>query len=203
MLLDRPRPLGQRRGLHDLTPPPPDEGVQANARISSLIGFTLLIMIAAQGVTILDMGALLPWHKAIGIALIPPVAVKLASIGWRVSRYYLGDARYRQAGPPHPFLRALGPLVVFATALLLATGLGGVLLKDDTLLSIHTKTFWFWIGLLGLHLLAHLWGTLRLVVRDLRRVSGDVFHRRVRWGIVGATLTSGVVVGLTAHSVMN
>lgn len=186
-----------------MTPPQPDEGVQANARISSLIGLVLLIMIAAQGVTILDMGALLPWHKAIGIALIPPVTVKLASTGWRLSRYYLGDVRYRQAGPPHPLLRALGPLVVLATALLLTTGLAGVLLKDATLLSIHTKTFWFWIGLVGLHLLAHVWGSLRLVVHDLRGATADVFHRRIRWGIVAGTLATGIGVGLTAHSVLS
>ena len=47
--------------------------------------------------------------------LIPPVALKLASTGYRFWHYYRGSPAYVLRGPPHLLLRLLAPLVVVST----------------------------------------------------------------------------------------
>ena len=55
--------------------------------------------------------------------LIPVVALKFASTGWRMLRYYGGGAEYVGEGPPPLLLRALvAPVLIVSTIVLLATG---------------------------------------------------------------------------------
>src|ERR1700732_2383681 len=96
--------------------------VEANARLTALTGLVLLVLLAAEGFTIVSIRRLLPAHDFIGLLLIPPVLLKLASTGIRFVRYYSGDPQYRAAGPPPIVLRVAGPIVVVFTVLLLATG---------------------------------------------------------------------------------
>jgi len=58
----------------------------------------------------------------IGMVLIPPVALKLGSTGYRFARYYLGSPVYRAKGPPLLPLRLLAPVLVLTTLLVFATG---------------------------------------------------------------------------------
>ena len=44
--------------------------------------------------------------------MIPPVALKLASTGWRFFRYYTNNRPYRLEGPPRLLLRLLAPLLI-------------------------------------------------------------------------------------------
>ena len=46
------------------------------------------------------MGGLVSAHMFIGMVLIPPVLLKLASTGYRFVRYYTGSQAYRAKGPP-------------------------------------------------------------------------------------------------------
>src|SRR3954454_15153464 len=82
-------------------------GVSGNERLTALAGTVLLVLLAAEGVTILDVSALVTAHVVIGFIVTAVVGFKLLSTGWRFTRYYSGDARFRIAGPPHPFLRVL------------------------------------------------------------------------------------------------
>jgi hypothetical protein len=92
-----------------------DAGVAANARLTATNAAVLLVLLAAEGVTILRVRELLTPHVFIGMVLIPPVLLKVASTGWRFARYYRGVPAYRRKGPPPLLLRLLGPAVVILT----------------------------------------------------------------------------------------
>jgi len=64
---------------------------------------------------------------ALGLILVPPVLLKIASTTWRMAAYYRGDAAYREKGPPALTLRIVGPLLVFLTLLVFGSGLGLVI----------------------------------------------------------------------------
>ena len=55
----------------------------ANARLTAANAAVLLVLLAAEGVTILRVRALLTPHVFIGVVLIPPVLLKMASTSWR------------------------------------------------------------------------------------------------------------------------
>lgn len=95
--------------------------VEANARLTAVAGLVLLVLLAAEGVTIVSIRRLLPLHYFIGLLLIPPLLLKLATTGTRFVRYYRHDREYRAAGPPEPILRATAPLLVISTVLVLGT----------------------------------------------------------------------------------
>ena len=80
------------------------------------------MLLALEGVTIVGLGRLTTAHVVIGMMLIPPVVVKMASTGYRLVRYYAGDPAYRKKGPPPVLLRLLGPFVVVLTAIVIASG---------------------------------------------------------------------------------
>ena len=44
--------------------------------------------------------------------LLGPLAVKMASTGYRFVRYYTHGPAYRSKGPPQPLMRAIAPMVV-------------------------------------------------------------------------------------------
>ena len=48
----------------------------------------------------------------IGLMLIAPLALKLASTGYRLARYYGRRAAYREKGPPALPMRLLAPVLV-------------------------------------------------------------------------------------------
>src|SRR5436305_7782820 len=78
-----------------------------NERLTATTAVVLLVLLAAEGVTILSIQPLLSAHIVIGLLLIPPVALKLGSTGYRFVRYYAGDAAYVEKGPPRVVMRLL------------------------------------------------------------------------------------------------
>jgi hypothetical protein len=130
---------------------------EGNALLTAMTAAVLTVLLAALGVTILDIGGLVTEHMLLGLALIPPVLLKLASIGYRFARYYTGSRAYTATGPPRLPLRLLAPVLVGAT---LAVFTSGVLLlvaghKAGTLLEIHQVTFFVWGVVFGVHFLAY------------------------------------------------
>ena len=71
-----------------------------NTRLTATTAVVLLVLLAGEGVTILSIRPLLSAHIVIGLLLIPPVALKLASVGYRFVRYYTGDAAYVDGDRP-------------------------------------------------------------------------------------------------------
>ena len=81
----------------------------------------LAVLLIAQGVTVIDIGGLAGLHMVIGLALMPPVLLKLASTGYPAMRYDTGSRSYRAGGPPRRPLRVV-PTFVGLTLTLLVTG---------------------------------------------------------------------------------
>lgn len=148
---------------------PPDPGVEGNSRLTASAAIVLLLLLAAEGATLLSIGSLLRPHVFIGLLLIPLVALKISTTVYRFARYYAGNAAYRRRGPPHPALRALGPVVILTTVALLATGVAlGVMSggSQRQMLLLHKASFVIWFAAMTLHVLAHLAETARIGPRD-------------------------------------
>jgi hypothetical protein len=171
-------------------------GIAGNERLTALTAVVLLVLLAVEGVTILFLGPLLPVHLFVGVLLIPPVAVKVGSTGWRFARYYLGARDYREKGPPHPLLRGLAPLVVVSTIAVLATGVWLLLAGPgvrDTVLPLHKASFIVWIVVTGLHVLGHLLD----LPGGLRREPG-LPGRGARGLLLASALAAGIVLAALA-----
>jgi hypothetical protein len=134
-------------------------GTDGNERLTGATGAVLVVLLAVIGVTIVNLHPLLWVHLFIGILLIAPVSLKLASTGYRFARYYTQDAAYRRKGPPAPALRALAPLVVLSTVVVFATGVALLFAGPSSrsaLLPVHKVSFIVWLAVTALHVLAHL-----------------------------------------------
>ncbi len=147
-----------------------DPRVEANARLTATTGLLLLVLFFFEGLTIPFIVRLVSWHIVIGLVIIPPVLLKTCSTLWKFTHYYLGDPAYVRAGPPHPLLRALGPLVMISTLVLLASGVALWLAGPQAhlLFRIHQLTFFAWLAILAVHVGSHLVRALRLAAADER-----------------------------------
>lgn len=181
-------------------------GVEANARLTATTGLVLIMLFFVEGLTLPVISRFLSWHIAIGLALIPPVLLKMGSTLWRFAHYYLGDRRYQRAGPPHPLLRVLGPLVMASTVALIASGVALWLAgpRDVLWLRLHQVTFVLWFAAVAVHVLSHAWRATRLAAadsRDLRRRRSRVPGVRARRIAVALSLALGSAIGLIGVTV--
>lgn len=192
--LPGPASRAERRARRD------EAGVAGNARLTAANAAVLLVLLAAEGVTILRVRQLLSPHVFIGMVLIPPVLLKVASTGWRFVRYYRGAPAYRRKGAPPALLRLLGPAVVILTVVLLASGVGLMLVSRSwlpLLLKVHKASFVLWFGAMTVHVLGHLGEVFRLAPRDwLRRSRRDVTGAGPRQWLIAASLVAGVLLGV-------
>lgn len=174
-------------------------GVEANARLTSSTAVLLLILLAAEGATLPAIHALLRPHVYIGFALIPPVALKLGSTLYRFTRYYTRAPTYRQKGPPPALLRLLGPVVVLATVLLLASGVALLFFTghwQQQMLTVHTASFILWFAAMTVHVVAHIVETVQLGSRDwLPQETRSLPMAAARRWIIAATVLAGALLG--------
>jgi hypothetical protein len=129
-------------------------------------------------------------HAFVGMLLLPVVALKLASTGWRMLRYYLGAEEYVRRGPPHPLLRVVvAPVAVASTIVLFATGVALLALDrtGGTVAGLHKASFVVWFGAVGVHVLVRL---VRLREALALRIAG----LGLRLGLAAATLAAGFAV---------
>ncbi len=174
-------------------------GTDGNEILTSVTAVVLTGLLVAEGITILRMGGLVTAHMFIGMVLMPPVALKLASTGYRFARYYSGARTYREKGPPLLPLRLMAPPLVAMTVAVLTTGVALLLVGHKTgwLLELHKITFILWGVLFGIHFLAY-------VPRVLRSLRADWSAARrhavpgagVRAMLVAASLGGGVALAL-------
>ena len=184
-------------------------GPAGNALLTAWTALVLLVGSVAELLTLFDVNGLISWHVAIGALLVPPAVVKTASTGWRIARYYVGDASYRQAGPPPMLLRLLGPLVVVSTLGLLGSGVLLVLLgpvrSHATLLdvvglrmdwvTVHQGLFAVWVVATGLHLLGRFIPALRLTLAS--RSGTAVPGGWSRWSLLAIMTASAAALAVT------
>lgn len=166
-------------------------GVEGNERLTASNAIVLLVLLALEGATLVSVTRLLVPHVFLGFLLIPPVALKLGSTGWRLVRYYRGNEPYVRRGPPHPFLRFIvAPLVVVSTMSLFGSGVAVVATgSHGLLLGLHKASFLVWVAAMSAHVLWHVSKLPRLA---LDRLPG----RGVRLAAVGAALGAGLVLAV-------
>jgi hypothetical protein len=181
-------------------------GVAGNARLTGAVAVALLVLLAAEGATIPFIGQLLGPHMFIGLMLIPPVALKLASTGYRFLRYYTNDDPYVEKGPPPTVLRLLAPGVVITTLAVFGTGVALLFTgpPSQTLIFAHKLSFFAWVALMALHVLGHLLELPRLASADWRRHGpreARLAGAGLRAGILAGAIVLGVALGFVALSV--
>lgn len=172
-----------------------DGGVQGNARLTTVTGIVLLVMLALEGVTILDVSGLITLHVFLGVMLIGPVLLKLASTIYRFARYYGGKAAYLRKGPPHIVLRIIGPFVILTSIAVLATGIGLLAVPpgDGPLLLLHKVSFVGWFVVMTIHVLGHL---RDVVLTGWAELTQRAAGRGPRLAIVTMSIAAGI--GLAA-----
>jgi hypothetical protein len=165
-------------------------GSDGNEQLTAIVGTLLLIVLAIESATLLNLRSLLTMHAFVGMLLIPIVALKLASTGWRMLRYYLRGEEYVRRGPPHVASRVLvAPVIVASTVVLLATSVA-LLALDRThgaIVGLHKASFLVWLGAASLHVLTRV-VNLPSILR--RRLPG----RAHRLGLVGASVVAGLLL---------
>jgi len=180
-------------------PPRRRPGADGNARLTASVGLVLFVLLAVEGLTILAIRPLLPWHIFVGMMLVPPVLLKIGSTSWRIVRYYLGDQEYVRRGPPMFLLRAMGPLVIASTVAVIGSGVALVLVTAPwrpELLFWHQASFVLWFGIMTVHVLAHISEAVQVGARDWLRRAGDrAVGIRARHVALAASLVVGLVLG--------
>jgi hypothetical protein len=181
-------------------------GTDGNEVLTSATAVVLTGLLAVEGVTILRMRSLVSVHMFIGMVLIPPIALKLGSTGYRFVRYYAGSPAYREKGPPPLALRLLAPVLVATTISIFVTGVWLMLLghRSDQVLFLHKLSFFIWGGLFVIHFV---WHGPRMA-RSLRQDWGAVGRRTVpgagmRGMLVAASLGGGLALALALLSVID
>jgi hypothetical protein len=135
--------------------------------------------------------------------LLPPVALKLGTTGWRFARYYTRNEPYVLAGPPRILLRMLAPLLVASTLMLFGTGVAMIVVghRGGAPRTLHTFSFVAWGVLMGVHVLAYLTRVVRDGVADWRRNATEVVAGvRTRRAVLVGSLLAGVIVALATWS---
>jgi len=118
----------------------------------------LFVLLAAQGVTIVDQRTVFSAHVFIGTLLIGPVFLKFASTGYRFVRYDTGSSPYRSKGPPRPLMRMLAPPLVLVTLVLFVSGVALVAADPappEPWVFLHNASFVIWFGQAAIHVVVN------------------------------------------------
>ncbi len=177
------------------------DGVEGNARLTSSVAAVLFLLLFVEGVTILQIGGLISTHVFIGMMLIPPLLVKIATTSWRFARYYGAAPSYVRKGPPVALLRLLGPFVIVLSLAVVGSGVllvvGAPTSWRAQLLQLHQATFLLWFAATAIHVLGHLGETLKLAPLDWVRATRRQVHGASwrQWTLV-ISLALGLVLAL-------
>ena len=202
------RPWGQPGPARPAVPRDHTGGAEGNERLTAATGAVLLVLFAAEGVTIASIHRLMTLHFFLGMLLIGPVALKTGSVIYRFTRYYTGSPAYRLNGAPAPLLRLLGPLVLMTSAGVLGTGVALAFAgaAAGPWMFLHKAFFVLWFGVMTLHVLAYVWRLPRLIGPDLpsragRSRAGRVLAgRTTRWLLLAASIAGGLLIAvMTVH----
>lgn len=165
-----------------------------NERLTAAVGLLLIVLSVIEIATLLlGLQTFLHVHVFVGLVLLPPIVVKLASTGWRFARYYTRNQAYRLKGAPQTVMRLLAPLLVLFTILLFGSGIAMAFTHGGWLhlaRRVHGPAAVGWMLTLGVHVLVYL-------VRALRAASGDL-HPQTRRAVVGARVRTWILVAAAA-----
>jgi hypothetical protein len=165
-------------------------GSDGNEQLTAIVATLLLVLLAVEGATLLNLGSLLTVHAFVGMLLIPVVCLKIASTAWRMLRYYRGGEEYVRRGPPHVVLRVLvAPVNVASTIALFATGVALLVLGQThgTIVGLHKASFIVWLGALSLHVLTRIAALPRILRARLPGMA-------LRIALIGGSLAAGAML---------
>ena len=165
-------------------------GSVGNEQLTAVLAAVLILLLLVEGATLLQLRSLLTVHAFVGMLLLPVVALKLASTGWRMLRYYRHGDEYVRRGPPHLVVRVvLAPVIVLSTLVLFATGVALLLVgqTDGTVVGLHKASFIVWVGAVGVHVLTH---ALKLPRLLRARLPGTA----LRFGLVAGSVVAGALL---------
>jgi hypothetical protein len=176
-------------------------GPPGNERLTTTVGLVLLVLLVVETLTTLSARSLLPVHVFLGLLLLPILALKLASVGWRFVRYYMRNEPYRLEGPPRLLLRLLAPLLVASTLVVFGSGIAlAVVGHGGSLFIVHVLSFGVWGLLMIVHVLAYLARTLRVGTADWRRRADLVVAGAgSRRAALSGALLAGVILALATY----
>jgi hypothetical protein len=178
-------------------------GPTGNRNLTAFLGALLLAGILGELATlVLGLQRTLPVHILLGVALIPIVALKLGSTGWRMIRYYTGDPAYRREGPPRPFLRGIAPLVAGSTIALFGSGVGLILggAQSHFFRAVHSASSALFLLVVGTHALAYLPKLRRFALADWMR---DRTHgHALRRGVAAFAVVGGGALAVAALQIL-
>jgi hypothetical protein len=177
------------------------EGADGNARLTGAVGLVLLVALFLEGITVLQVRSLITLHIFLGLLLIPPTVLKIASTFYRFVRYYSHSPSYLRHGPPPPLLRWTAPLLIIFTGAILASGVALLAVSPERpglLLTAHKFSFVVWFALMALHVLGHVKDALVLSRWDWwpRADRSRPRGKGQRRGLVTLSIVAGVALGL-------
>lgn len=181
-------------------------GTDGNEVLTSAAAVVLTLLLAAEGVTILNLSWLRGPHMFIGMVLIPPVLVKLGSTGYRFARYYTRAPAYREKGAPLLPLRLLAPILVGATLVVFATGVALLIIghRSGLLLQLHKVSFIVWGATFAVHFLVYLPRVARSLTSDWtaarrREIPGS----HMRLVLLIGSIAAGIALALAVLSLIS
>ena len=186
--------------LRSRLPAADQDGPQGNERLTAAVGLVLLVLtIVELGTVVFGLHQFLSPHVFVGLVLIPPVLLKLASTGWRFTRYYTGSEPYRLRGAPQLAMRMLAPLLVTATVVLFGSGVAMGILHGHSLVlarRLHGPASVLWMLLVGVHVLVYFKRALTSSKQDVTATSrASARGARGRTYLLAASVVAGIVVG--------
>jgi hypothetical protein len=179
-------------------------GSDGNERLTAATAAVLLVVLALEGLTLLGVRQYLRPHIFLGLLLIPLVLLKLASTGWRMTRYYRRSAEYVRRGPPAVLIRMIvAPVLVVSTISMIATGIAAAALDSRGLmLTLHKLSFFVWLAAMSLHVLTRGLKVPRLVAADWWRRDA-LSGRRVRQLLLTGALAAGLALAFTTLPIVD
>ena len=185
-----------RRVQHDST-----GRAEGNERLTAMIGAVLLVLLAAEGVTILRIHQLLTLHFFIGMLLIGPVLLKMCSTGYRFVRYYTGSPEYVRKGPPALLLRLLGPVVMLTSVGVIGSGaaLAFTGRAPSLWLFAHKAFFVLWFGAMTVHVVWYAPRLPRMLSARTGRFRPVLAGAGRRWLALTVALAAGLVIAIATY----
>lgn len=204
----------------------PADGVAGNTRLTSLAATALLALITLQVISAVFFALLTynvslpvgpfydvvrPVHFFVGFMLMPLIAIKLASTGYRFTRYYTRNPAYHAAGPPHPVGRLIAPALVGSAVILVASGVEMWSYQNQFNLpwtAIHNVAAFTFVSVVIVHIVLHVRQAHREAAADLAgvparadaAVTGPPAGAITRRAVIGGAIAFGAVLGAGASS---
>ena len=169
--------------------------------MTAMTGAVLLVLFAAECLTLLNIGNFLTLHVFLGMLLLGPVGLKICSTLWRFTRYYTGSAPYVRKGPPAPLQRVTGPLVILTTVAVLGTGI--MLVVEDpgngSWGRLHHLSFFLWAAVMAIHLASYVPKLPRMLSGRADRARHLLAARATRWLLLCGSLAVALALAFATY----